>query len=303
MSGDGAQIEVDGRRYDVRLRRAASAGPEKPRIIIPAYQPGPSAAAVLRACIRSIQAFTPPGSYELWVVDNCSPLEHAAWLEAWPGVNVVMSRTQPVPRERRGWRRLAALGRGQESWGSYANAAGIEIGLRAIDPDSRVVMTLHMDTLVCSGSWLSFFVSKLSGRTKVAGVCRANHRVPEGVVHVLGCMVDYQEFKRLGLTYWPELPRLDVGDRITLAMQAAGFAAFSCRNTFEEPALIERIPVASPLRGIHVLRAFDDAGEVIFLHLSRVIPKSANRYAGQSASIEDWVALAERLLRLRAEGR
>lgn len=286
-------VEIDGRKNYLEVVRKVEVGLDKPRLIIPAYQPTDAARRILKICIDGIKKMTVKGSYELWVVDNNSPWNNCSWLLDCPGINVALCRTKPVPKEERGIMSRLRFWIDQQKWGSYANALGIELALQLIDPGVEKVMTLHMDTLPCDPSWLEYLASKLNGRVKASGVCLEHHRTKDGVLHVLGCIVDYQVARELKLSYWPELPGFDVGDKITLDLKKVGYEIFSCPNTYEEPSLAETIPGGSPLRNLQVVRSFDDAGRVIFLHLGRGIPKASDNYAGKAASLDDWEKFAK----------
>lgn len=291
-------LAIDGTEYIVRIEQKISQRADAPRLVVIAYQPNQRASDVLRVCLQAIRQFT-PGEHELWVVDNNSPPENIAWLLEWPGINVIRNLTSPIPPQarhltRRIWYSL--LGRDQQrQWGSYANAIALEIATRVIDPQTQLMMTLHMDTMPCHEGWLPYLQSKIKGKTAAAGVRMDTSRVPEGVLHVLGYLFDFQLFKQLNLDFLPHLPQYDVGDRVTVALREAGYDVFACPNTIWQPALIDDIPVSSPLHQLPVDRAFDNDGNVIFLHLGRAVRKSvAERHSG--ISVEEWIAFANTLL-------
>jgi len=113
-------------------------------------------------------------------------------------------------------------------------------------------------------------------------------RTPDGVLHVLGYLVDFQVFRRLSIDFLPDLPALDVGDKVTVKLREAGFEVFACRNTVWEPDLVDKIPRSSPLRNLHVDRAFDDSGNVIFLHLGRGLRRSTGEYR-KGITATEWI--------------
>lgn len=284
-------IPVDERDYEIELYRRTSLPPEAPRLIVVAYQSNRLAGELLRVCLDCIEHYTPE-PHEVWVVDNNSPRENLDWLIRRTDINLALNRTEPLPPEMRD---KLSPDHTQMNWGSYANAIGLELGIRLIDPDARYVMTLHMDTAPCRKGWLSFLTSKIHGAVAAAGVRMDKTRTPEGVLHVLGYVVDFRTFTRLGLDFFPELPDLDVGDRVTVQLRAAGFEVFACPNTVWEPTLAERIPESSPLRTFHADRSFDDQGNVIFLHLGRGLRRSIGEHR-KGPFAEDWVRLANEFL-------
>lgn len=290
-------LEVDGRAYPLQVLHRKHEPPDSPRLVIVAYQPNRLAAEILRACIAAVRRYTPE-PHELWVIDNHSPVACSDWLRAEPGVNVAFSRAAPLPPEARGfWPRLLA-GRRQQKWGSYANALGLELAVRLVDPLTRWFMPLHMDTLPCASHWLAHLCAQLGGEVAAAGVHLQCSRTPEGILHPLGFIVDFQLFRRLGLDFFPALPQYDVADRVTVRLREAGYRVFACPNTFNSPELAERIPSESPLRGLPVLRALDDQGQVIFLHLGRGVRKTTGEHR-KGVTAEEWLTFARQYLLLR----
>jgi hypothetical protein len=288
---------IDGRDYAVDWARKVHAPDAAPRLVVVSYLPNATARRILQTCLASIQRMTAT-PHELWVVDNHSPAAQLSGLLELPGVNVALSRTLPLPPERRApWQRLLQQARGQDqtAWGSYANAIGLEIARRVIDPSSRYLMTLHMDTVACAPHWLDYLLGKLDDRVAAAGVRMERGRVPAGVLHVLGLLMDYAVVQRLGLDFFPDLPAYDVGDRITVGLRAAGYAVFACANTFTDPAVAAALPHDSPYAALTVDRSLDDTGQVIFMHLGRGLPKSANRQ-GRGVSAAAWVEFAQTYL-------
>lgn len=294
-------LVVDGRRYELEIRSTHVMPPHAPRLLTVSYLPTPQAVDLLRSSLLSYQRFTPQ-PHELWVVDNNSPPEHLAWLLETPGVNVALNHTEPIPPQKRGAAGLAARLRrryGQVHWGSYANAIGLELGVRLIDPQTTELWAFHMDTLVCNPQWLPFLQSKLDATTRIAGVRLDRRRVAEGLVHVLGYLLDFQLFRRMGLDFLPALPGLDVGDRVSVELRKAGYALYATPNTLTDPEAQRLIPAASPLRAWEGELALDDDGNVILVHLNRGIKRS--RISGLPGNtVEDWKALAETVLTLPA---
>jgi hypothetical protein len=279
--------------YKVETTERVSLAPEAPRLAIVSRQLNGISRDLVRVCVQSIQRYTPE-PYELWVIDNNSPRENIQWLLEWPGINVALNRTEPRPPKARAFSDESNTDE-QLKFDSYSNAVALEIAVRLIDPDTKFFMSLHMDTMACRTGWLSYLKSKINDRVKAAGVRMDRTRTPEGVLHVLGYIVDFQLFKQLNLDFIPDLPRLDVGDRVTRRLREEGYEVFACPNTLWEPALALQFPETSLFRDFHVDRSLDDEGNVIFLHLGRGVRKSIGEHR-RGTMADEWVRLAEERL-------
>jgi hypothetical protein len=290
-------IRLDGWSYKLDVFRQTQTGPDTVKILIPAYQPNDTASAILKVCIEAVKKFTPPSEYELWVVDNNSSLDRSEWLKNVKDINVILNLTEPRPQEERTILKKMAFWRNQTMWGSYANAVGLELVAKLLPSDTRFVMTLHMDTMPCHPNWLGFLKTKINEHTSAAGICMERLRVPEGVLHILGCLFEYSEARKRNLDFFPDLPKLDVGDKITVGFRGTGKKVFVCRNTYENPEYVEHILVDSQFRKINVVRAFDDDWNVIFMHLGRGIPKAGQRYSGKTSSAEDWLTFWSNIIK------
>jgi len=132
--------------------------------------------------------------------------------------------------------------------------------------------------------WLAFLCSKLGGDVAAAGV-----------LHILGYLRDFQRFRELQLDFWPKLPQHDVRDTITVRLRAARNAVFACRNGLWEPDPVRGLTPGSPFAALQVDRAFDNQGNVIFLHLGRGVRKSA-RFYRQGTSAQEWLDFADHTL-------
>jgi hypothetical protein len=287
LSTELVELIIDGRAYAIEVLRRKNERPDAPRLIIISHMINDAGRDILRACLDGVRYFT-SDPHEVWVVDNNSPRENLNWLFERDEINLALNRVEPFPPDviESGFPSIDD----QKQWGSYANAIGLEIGIRLIDQSCRYVMTMHMDTFPCDRNWLSFLSSKIDGRVKAAGVRLDRARDPEGVLHVLGYMVDFQMFRKMKLDFFPELPKMDVGDKVTILLREAGYKVFSCQNTLWEPELDNQIPITSPLKGFRVDRAFDEEGNIIFLHLGRGVRKSTGDHTS-GVSLNTWLDL------------
>ncbi len=285
------RIMVYGNTYRTYIRRSVVQMPDAPRLVVVGYQPNEAARDILKLCVASIQRFTPE-AHELWVVDNCSPPAFSTWLETVPGVNVIFNRTLPFPR-RRLWDRL--LKRSARNYsGSYANAVALELAAEVIDPATRLMMTLHMDTMACRSNWLTYLCSHINDHVRSAGVRRDTFRVITN--HVLGMVFDFTLFRPRGMTFMHNMPSYDVGDGISVALQNAGYELWACRNTLVDQGLVELLASDSLYRSLYVDRALDDCNEVIFMHLGRGIKKSGGMTPEGKTSPEEWLCFGREVV-------
>lgn len=285
------KLLIDKKTYDVEFIQQVTQPSNAPRLVIVAYQPNQQAQDILKTCIQTINCLTPE-NHELWVIDNNSPRKNLEWLLKQSNINIVLNRTEPVPRvKKQNHIFLRKKQKNQQNHGSYANAIGLEIATHLIDPQSQYFMTLHMDTMPCKNGWLSYLQSKIENKIGAVGVRMDKTRTSAGVLHVLGYMVNFQLFKKLKLNFFPRLPEYDVGDLVTIRLRQAGYEVFACPNTLWQPELTEKISNHSPLKFLKVDRSFDDKNNVIFLHLGRGIRKASGEIKNGATS-EEWIKYA-----------
>ena len=289
-------INIDDRDYHVFVKKMVSKSLHEPRLVIVSYQPNYLSTRILQVCINSIKKYSDE-PYELWIVDNNSPMQQIKWMNDLLDCNIIFNRNEPIPKTGRtifSYSKYILKNRSpQEFWGSYANACALEIARRIIDQQSKYMMTLHMDIMPCHPQWLSFLKSKLTNNIVAAGFRLDRVRISNGSLHILGLLLDFQLFQKLNISFLPQLPAYDVGDLITVTFQKAGYDVFGCHNTLWEPDLNQQISTDSPLHGFNVDRSFDDDGNVIFLHFGRGISRSSRHKPGK-ITIEEWIEFAKR---------
>ena len=300
MERNSKKIVIDGCSYKIRIHRKVVQNSDSCKIIIPAYMPNIMSKEITRVCIQSINKYTTE-PHEIWVVDNNSPNKYSRWLNDIPFVNVVFNKTEPINPflDKKYYKYFEFI---QHKMGdqfkdaSYANAIGLEIGIRCIEPSAKYIFTMHSDTLVLKNNWLSYFKSKLNDKVKVASFRRDPRRV--NALHIGGMLIDFTLFRKLNMSFmpnmrqerYPDLPEYDVGDRITLDILKNNYKTFVCKNTFNDSKLIEDISDSNPLKHLYVDRCFDDEEIIIFLHLGRGIVKSIGEYKQKGKTTpQQWI--------------
>ncbi len=284
------ELTINDVKHELQWKRNVIQPDDAPRIVVVSHITNSRALDLLVTCVEGVRKFTAE-PHELWVVDNNSPLEWLNSLKSIQSINLVLNRTEPRPAD------MSGNGQNMEQfhYGSYANAMGLEIGAYLIEPSTKYLMTMHMDTMPVKSGWLSYLQSKLGGKVAASGVRMDNTRTKDGVLHVLGYMVDFQVFRRLGLNFFPTLPDYDVGDEVTVKLRQAGYGVFACRNSLWNAELVNLIPEGSALRTLNVDRSFDDDDDVIFLHLGRGVRRSAGNHTG-GTSLEEWLSATGKIL-------
>jgi glycosyltransferase involved in cell wall biosynthesis len=260
--------------YNVRVKEA----PKCPKILIVSYQPNWQAQELVRACIESIKKFTEK-PYEIWIIDDFSPLDKIRWMAELDWINTAFVRTEP------------------KTIGSYGHGVTMEVGAHLIDKETEYVVALHSDTVVCRNGWLTYLMSKLDDKVRASGFRFTTERVPEGILHVCGYLIDFQLYKKFNLSFMPKLPGYDTGDEIIHVFLKNGYGIFAARNTFDNPELINIIPEDDPVYNINSTRAFNDEGEIVYMHLGRGIRKTEGAYGdAKRTTSEDWITYVRKYL-------
>jgi len=159
---------------------------------------------------------------------------------------------------------------------SEANACAIEEALPFVRTEN--VFICHNDVAACRENWLRFLVDKMKkDDLAAAGYVLDNARI--NALHISGILVKTEIAKAVSMypVYEGERQILDVGDSITQYCREKGLEYFSCRNTHNDESHVELCE--DPYKELdYVDRAFDDDGNIIFLHLGRGTPKTLGSY-------------------------
>jgi len=274
-------ITIENYEYKIFLKKQIVLAKEYPRLIIVSYLPVKETIKLIKISISTIKKYTTI-PYELWVIDNNSPIKNLKWLLRQKGINLVLNRKTPKPPD-------------DKFRESYSNGIALEIARQLVDPETKYFMTLHQDIAVCNNSWLEFLLSKFNDKTKAVGVRLDRKRVTDGVLHVLGYIVDLQIILKNKLSFIPHLPEYDVGDKLIVDLKNMGYEIHASPNTLWEPELVEKIDNNSPLKTLKADRSFNDEGNIFFLHLGRGVLKSQkdSNYFNKTI-IEVWYKIIKR---------
>lgn len=290
--------EINNRHFYFEVVRHVKRTPSAPRLAMVCYMTNDLGRDLTGVCIESIRRFT-PSLYELWVFDNGSRPKYIRWLQAQKDINLILNKTNPATDSPTSFLDKIDINRKrfdtQLTDGSVANGVGLEIVSRVIDPDSKYLFVMHNDVLAAKTGWLEFLLSKLDSKVRGAAVYCDPTRV--GAMHVSGLLLDFQLFRPLQMSFMPNLPIYDVGDLITIKLRENEYSYYECRNTFIDSQLVSLIDEANPIRGLYSDRAFDDAGNVIYMHLGRGTPKSTGDYKTPGkTTASDWIRFANEIL-------
>ncbi len=90
------------------------------------YLPEKETVKLIKTAVMTIRKYTAI-PYELWVIDNNSPIKNLQWLLNQEDLNIVLNRTNPEPPD-------------GKYPGSYANGVALEIAKSIlVDPDYKII--------------------------------------------------------------------------------------------------------------------------------------------------------------------
>ena len=269
-------------------------------LIISSHQPTPHATQLLRVAIESALLQVGP-VVELCVIDIGSSSGHKIIsAQDYPGVKFVSRPRIPRPRSLKYvpgtlLQKIRNLFRRPHRIGSYANAWGLELGLREVIYESPnppdFFMTLQMDVMFTRTDTLSHLLAECGSGVAAVGV-RSQPSFDRSVeiLHSLGCLWSTKAFLSLNTTMFPEFPRFDVGEKAISEARAAGFGLRAMANTYTNPSLESKV-IDRRFRGFKADRSIDTNGEVLFMHLGRGVPLATGQANGRVQSIDEWVLI------------
>lgn len=201
------------------------------------------------ACIRSFNKFKPA----VWnirhiVVENSNDTSYQERIERLGSVLWIQNPTDKTE--------------------AAANARAVEVGMKAVI--APWVMILHCDTVVCSSMFFTAMEAKMNDGYLMIGTERYPSSAGENCYHCSGIMVRSDIARQANY----DSKKIDACDDLTFFCRNNNIKRTCFRNTFNMPEL--KMP--DNISGFHVDRCVDDAGDVIFLHLGRGIPKTSGSY-------------------------
>jgi hypothetical protein len=173
---------------------------------------------------------------------------------------------------------------------STANGKNIEFGKKFIKTDW--VFVCHNDVAVTSKNFFNVFLH-YSKVYDLISMCRDNGRI--NACHISGLFVKNDLLQKVDCM--PDLPALDVGDRLTLHCREKEIRYISLPNSHNDKSVLNDVigvwNKLGPECGVD--RCVID-NEVIFTHLGRGTPKSLDAYSKQGKiSYSEWVKLHQSL--------
>lgn len=304
MNTTRKNVAIDGKTYQLEILQHTENAQDSIKVLIPAYMMSEEGFHIVRACIESVRKHTPE-KHEIWVIDNNSDPKYTAMLQGIEEIALIRNTTEPInPRLKIKKKGLSTLlpflhTDSQLKDGSYANAIALEIGCKCINQATNYVMALHSDTIAIRNNWLTHLLGKIEAGAAAAAFFHDKRRIK--ALHICGILFDYQLFCTYGINFLPnikqrmstELPEYDVGDMISLSFREHNHTLYCCKNTRNNPELLNSIPTEIP-ETIDSDRSFDDNDQVIFMHLGRGTPKSINKYdRPEKLSSNEWVSFAD----------
>jgi len=302
-----SEIVINNRKYNVEIIKRNKEKSSDIVIATVTYIKSKVALEMTKAAIASIKKFTNV-DYELWIVDNNSPEYFVKELTKIENVNFILNRTLPIPPlsfNENIFNLLWKLVKGdniQLRYGAYANGLGLElipyVFSHIFSYEPKYLFVMHNDILATKEGWLSYLISKINQEIKGVALYTVNIRYK--TMHVSGLLFDFSLFNKLKMSFLPDYPRYsyDAGDLITIRLREHGYSYFICPNTYNNPSLITKIPENSPFR-LHSVKAFDDNGNITFMHMGRGTPKAMKIYKKSGKTYPDqWLKFARNFLNL-----
>ena len=159
--------------------------------------------------------------------------------------------------------------------GTDANGMGIEFGKKFIEDD--YVFVCHTDVAVTHFSFFKEFFNKIDEGYRLVGATKDNDRI--NAVHVSGYLTTTELLKKVSAL--ADMPRIDVGDRLTEYCREKEIKYYVFRNTHNEPELYKicNEPYRSLGKGCGVDRCLNEDDEVMFIHLGRGVAKQQKIYS------------------------
>jgi len=173
---------------------------------------------------------------------------------------------------------------------STANGENLEFGKKYIDTDFAFVC--HNDVAVLSSNFYKVF-QEYSKKYDLISACKDNGRI--NACHISGLFIKNEILQNVNCM--PLLPRLDVGDTLTLFCIENNINYISLPNTHNNPEIIKDI---NNWRQLDVDCGIDMCivdKEIIFMHLGRGTPKRLNAYTKSGKiSYNGWQEIHKNLL-------
>ena len=262
-------------KYDVLIKNKDEGGDT-----IHIVQPCHNSIELTDLSVKCIKRYT-EHPYVIWLVDNFSNKKTRNFISQLKDVNIIFNHTK-IGTFLRPWYKIPY-------GGSFANAVALELAAKVID--CKYMFVMHNDCVPVKWGWLSYLKSKLNDEVKIAGVRQDPRRVK--AIHQSGFIFDFELYKKLNLSFMHNMPVYDVGDQITLGLLENGYRYFVCKNTFNNPKLIELLNKENYpdfLRKYTFDKYFNDGDELIYLHLGRGTKKHRDISPKEKQlSTENWV--------------
>ena len=177
--------------------------------------------------------------------------------------------------------------------GSFANAIGVEVGLKYVT--TQWVFIAHCDTCVTSQTFFEELSSQAHAGKLLIGTVLDNTRVH--AIHVSGYLTLTYLARRID--FKPVVGNEngiihaihDVGDGLDLLCRTLGLKTFCFKNSHNGA------DVVGPFKEFAVDRCLDSSGNVMFIHLGRGIYKMMGQYTTPNkVTSEEWIRRCTKIL-------
>ena len=268
-------------------------------IILASYQPNKIASDILRVALNSLSKID-LDNCSVWVVDIASPnSENLVKHSEFTKFNFLYVNFLPQDFNKNVLKKiLDFFNFPKKREGSFINSWSIHFALnyfKNINYDPKYFLTLQTDIIFTSYNILKNLRAKLEqNKNLIAAGFREQPNLGKRykILHSLGCMWNYDLFKKLNLNLYPKFPDFDLAEYAIAKSLDKGYKTYSLKNARIEKSLIKNIKEDKYLKlGDGVDICLDENSDVVFLHLGRGISKSLyNKDNNKKFTAKEWIS-------------
>ena len=268
-------------------------------IIFASYQPNKIASDLLRVALNSLSKIDLENC-SVWIIDVASPnSENLVKHSEFKKFNFLYVKFLPQDLNKNIFQKiLNFLSLRSKREGSFINSWSIHFALnyfKNISYDPKYFLTLQTDIIFTSYNILGNLKLKLEqNKNLIAAGFREQPNLGKKykILHSLGCMWNYDLFKKLNLNLYPKFPDFDLAEYAIAKSLDKGYETYSLKNARTDKSLINNIKEEKYQHlGDGVDICLNENSDVVFLHLGRGISKSLdNKDNNKKFTAKEWIS-------------